>query len=122
MSAERIRGWSRDLTVDPLPYHCLHVLVDEFTERANGVWIWKALEAQEDVFEFPAAVVVVDQLDDQAVVAADRHSGERFMSLRTAQPAVQVVPNSGELLVTATQIAVRRCRKAERPFLGRSAF
>lgn len=52
-----------------LPYHCLHVLVDEFTERANGVWIWKALEAQEDVFEFLAAVVVVDRLDDQAVVA-----------------------------------------------------
>jgi hypothetical protein len=102
--------------VDRLPYHCLRVLVDEFTERANGVWTWKALEAQEDVFEFLAAVVVVDQLDVQAVVGADRHSGERFMSLRTAQPAVQVVPNSGELLVTATQIAVRRCRKAERPF------
>ena len=58
MSTERIRGlwrWSRDLTVDRLPYHCLHVLVDEFTERANGVWISKALEAQEDVFEFLAA-------------------------------------------------------------------
>ncbi len=77
-------------------------------------------------------VVVVDQLDDQAVVGADRRSGERFMSLRTARcssraqlrgAAGQCNPDSQGMpsaLVPCirfdAQIAVSRCRKAERPF------